>query len=135
MENIATIGELARAAAIPVSTIRFWERKGLLRPDGRTGANYRWYGPEALRRVRFIRSAQSVGFTLGDVRALLELRDGHAARCEEVRDLLERRLAEIERRVEELQGLHETLDLLVRTCRGTSPASPCPVLGDLDRAS
>lgn len=60
MSKPATIGRLARAAAVPVSTLRYWEHEGLLRPDGRTDANYRWYGPEALRRVRFIRVAQSV---------------------------------------------------------------------------
>lgn len=134
MERPATIGRLARAAAIPVSTLRFWEREGLLWPDGRTGANYRWYGPDALRRVRFIRVAQGVGFTLQDVRTLLELSDGGAARCSEVRELMEKRLEGIERRIDELKGFHETLDAFVRTCRGSAPAEPCPVLHDLDDA-
>jgi DNA-binding transcriptional MerR regulator len=134
MEGRATIGRLARTAAIPVSTLRFWEREGLLRPDGRTGANYRWYGPDALRRVRFIRVAQGVGFTLRDVRTLLELTDGRHARCCDVRELIERRLEEIEVRIDELKGLHDTLDSLVRTCRRSAPAEPCPVLHDLDVA-
>ena len=134
MEKLATIGRLARAAAIPVSTLRFWEREGLLRPGGRTGANYRWYGPDALKRVRFIRIAQGVGFTLRDVRTLLELSDGRTAQCCEVRELMEKRLEDIERRIGELQGLHETLGSLVLTCRCSEPAEPCPVLHDLDDA-
>jgi len=132
MSTPATIGRLAREAAIPVSTLRFWEREGLLCPDGRTAANYRWYGPEVLRRVRFIRVAQSVGFTLQDVRALLELRELPTTRCADVRELMEIRLGEIERRIGELRDFHKTLGSLVRTCRGSAPAEPCRVLDELE---
>jgi DNA-binding transcriptional MerR regulator len=132
MSKPATIGALARAAALPVSTLRFWEREGLLKPDGRTAANYRWYGPEALPRIRFIRVAQSVGFTLEDVRALLDLREGRTARCADVRRLMERRLGEIERRIGELRDLHTTLGSLVSTCRSSPPAEPCRALRQLD---
>lgn len=127
-----TIGRLSRTAAVPVSTLRFWEREGLLKPSGRTGANYRLYGPDALRRVRFIRVAQSVGFTLRDVRSLLELSEGRTARCASVRKVMEKRLLEVEHRIEELRRFHDTLDALVRTCRSASPGKRCPALDTLD---
>ena len=70
-----TIGELARTMQIAASTIRYYERIGLLVPDERSGGNYRLYSEASLRRLRFIRSAQSIGFTLDDVQSLLGTRE------------------------------------------------------------
>jgi MerR family mercuric resistance operon transcriptional regulator len=64
-----TIGQIASAAGVPASTLRFYERAGLVKPDFRTGANYRGYGEKALRRIKFIRSAQSIGLRLDDIKA------------------------------------------------------------------
>ncbi len=71
-----TIGALARAAEIAVTTVRYYERIGLLVPDDRSSGNYRLYSPASLRRLKFIRAAQSIGFTLDDVQALLGAQDG-----------------------------------------------------------
>lgn len=128
----SSIGGLARAAGVPVSTLRYWEREGLLQPDGRTVANYRWYGPDSLERARFIRTAQAVGFTLSDVRELLALQAGRATPCRKVRPLVEKRLAEVDRRIDELRSFHETLGSLVTLCRESAPGGPCPVVSELD---
>jgi DNA-binding transcriptional MerR regulator len=87
-----TIGQLAHAVGVPASTLRYYERAKLLRPDGRTGGNYRVYGASALERLRFIRAAQANGFTLDDILALLSFRDGATARCKEVQRLIKDRL-------------------------------------------
>ena len=74
-QDSMTIGELARAANVPTSTIRFYERRGLLDPDARTQSNYRTYSARAAERLKFIRSAQATGFSLEDVADLLKLTD------------------------------------------------------------
>ena len=68
-----TIGQLARAATVPTSTVRFYERRGLLKPDARTSSNYRMYSARAAERLKFIRAAQATGFSLKDVREMLAL--------------------------------------------------------------
>ena len=81
METIYTIGQLARAAGVPTSTVRYYERIGLVRPAGRTAGNYRVYGEEALECLRFIRAAQATGFALEDISALLNCRRDNTAVC------------------------------------------------------
>src|SRR2546428_13599355 len=97
-----TIGQLAQAAGVPTSTVRFYERARLLRPGSRTDANYRIYDPPALERLVFIRAAQAIGFTLEDITSLLNFRDGKTAPCKEVQEMIEARLAELDRRSKEL---------------------------------
>jgi DNA-binding transcriptional MerR regulator len=84
METAYTIGQIAHAAGVPPSTVRYYERIGLLSPEGRTAGNYRLYGPEALARLRFIRAAQGTGFTLEHITALLKLRDSTPSVCQDV---------------------------------------------------
>ena len=130
-----TIGELARAVEVPTSTVRYYERAGLVRPDGRTGGNYRVYGGSALERLRFIRAAQATGFTLDDVAALLALCDGKVAPCEEVQDLINRRLVELEKRVEELRHVRRVLQSSLKMCREAQPTGRCQVIERLKQAS
>jgi len=99
MRTPSTIGQLARATGIPTSTVRYYERIGLLRPHGRTAGNYRVYSEEAVERVRFIRAAQATGFTLEAITALLDLRDGTTAVCQAVQVLLEERLSDVVKRM------------------------------------
>src|SRR5262245_51935882 len=101
MDPDMTITRLARRAGVPVTTVRYYERARLLLPAARGASGYRLYGKEALERLAFIRSAQAAGFALGDVGDLLRLRESVGGkRCQlEVRALLERRLADTERRL------------------------------------
>ena len=89
-----TIGQLARTMQIAASTIRYYERIGLLLPDDRSGGNYRLYSEASLRRLRFIRSAQSIGFTLDDIQSLLGAQNGTEPSCREVQTLIEQRLTD-----------------------------------------
>src|SRR5689334_5180940 len=89
-----TIGQVAKAAGVPTSTIRFYERTGLFRADARSGSNYRQYSPRALERLRFIKSAQSIGFSLDDVRNLLSLTHSDEAPCDDIAQLTKHRLTE-----------------------------------------
>ena len=105
-----TIGELAAAAEIPSTTIRYYERAGLLKPQGRTSGNYRYYNRQSLDQLRFIRAAQAGGFTIEDVRALLELRECRSP-CEEVQELIEHRLEEVSSRMKNLRRVQVAQEL------------------------
>jgi MerR family mercuric resistance operon transcriptional regulator len=117
-----TIGQLARAVNVPTSTIRFYERTGLFKPDGRSDGNYRQYTEQALERLRFIRSAQATGFSLEDVRELLNLTDSDEAPCDDVVTLTKNRLDEVRHRLKELRHVERILARsLENCCKGTSP--------------
>jgi len=125
-----TIGEIAKAAEVPTSTVRFYERERLLQPSGRSASNYRLYAEEDLERLRFIRAAQATGFTLGDVKALLR-----PAPCDRVQDLIERRLHEVSRRMTELQHVKRVLERALHTCQEHAPSGRCKVVEDLSSSA
>lgn len=135
MESRYTIGRLAREAGVPVSTVRYYERSRLLRPDGRTDGNYRIYGPEALERLRFIRAAQAIGLTLEDITSLLDVRDGRTAPCREVQTLIEERLVELRKRLEQLRHVQAILHSSLRMCRRTERRGRCEVIEKLTVAA
>jgi MerR family mercuric resistance operon transcriptional regulator len=135
MEASYSIGGLAKAAEVPASTIRFYERRGLLEPERRTRSSYRVYGAESLRRLRFIRAAQGAGFTLEDIVHLLELRDGRADPCGEVRAVLENRLDRVTERFAELRRIQRVLQEAVAWCREPREAGRCEVLDELAERS
>ena len=130
-----TIGQLAKEANVPTSTVRYYERVGLLQPDGRSSGNYRVYGPAALKRLRFIRAAQATGFTLDDVTALLSFRDGTTAPCNEVQTLIEERLADTEQRLADLQHVQSVLTSSLKQCRRGARSGRCRVMDDLSLAA
>lgn len=131
MDAYSTIGEFAKSADIPVSTLRYYERLGLLVPDSRSDGNYRIYGPDAYERLDFIRSAKDAGFTLEDVAALIGIRDGTTAACDEVRALIENRLSDLDTRLRDLRRLKRTLSELRRACRESADHERCLVLDGL----
>jgi Hg(II)-responsive transcriptional regulator len=123
-----TIGRAAREAGLGVDTLRYYERRGLLPRPARTAGGYRLYGSEAVRRLRFIRRAQELGFTLREIARLLELADGRAGGCREVCSFAEGKARELAARIRDLTRMKKILDALVRKCPDTGPASACTIL-------
>lgn len=119
-----SIGRLARRVGVLSSAIRHYEAMGLLEPEGRTAANFRFYGLEAVDRLRFIRAAQAVGFALDDIRLILRLKDGLLAPSREVARVVERRLDEATSRMEDLRQVEETLRGILKVCRRPALAEP-----------
>ncbi|MDT8342642.1 MAG: MerR family DNA-binding protein [Longimicrobiales bacterium] len=128
------IGALAEAAGVGVETLRFYEREGLLPDPPRTGSGYRRYPPDAVRRVRFIRKGRALGFTLAEIRDLLELRVTAAEPCHEVAARARRRLAAVEARLRELNRVRDALEALSRACEANRETGECPILDALDDA-
>lgn len=131
MSRQFTISQLAKAAKVPTTTIRYYERAGLLQPEDRSEGNYRLYSDESLQRLRFIRAAQSVGFTLDDVKALLGSQEGQPPLCRDVRVLIEERLADIGKRLAELQQVQRVLTAALRKCRRSRQDGCCHVIESL----
>lgn len=132
--EILTIGQLAKQAGVGVETIRFYEREGLIaEPERRPSSRYRQYPPQAVRRVRFIRHAKELGFTLKEVQELLELRVDPDSTCADVRGRAKAKIEDIEGRIESLHRMKAALDRLARKCRGAGPTTECPILEELDR--
>lgn len=128
-----TIGRLAEQAGVGVETVRFYEREGLIAQPERPMSGYRRYPPEVVGRVRFIRHAKELGFTLKEIRDLLELRVDPRSTCEDVRQRARDKVADIEQRIAGLERMKAALVRLGRKCRGRGPTSECPILEELDR--
>ncbi len=111
-----SIGALAKVAGVATSTIRFYEREGLLKPDARSGANYRLYSQRSLERLEFIRSAQAVGLSLRDVEKMLDVPNGSTEPCREVVSLAEQRLADVRAQLAHLKTVEKTLAKAVKNC-------------------
>lgn len=127
-----TIGKLAAAAGLSVDTIRFYEKQRLIAPIERTESGYRLYDAGSLARLEFIGHAKAVGFTLGQIQQLLDLRDDPAGACAEVRAQGRQKLAEIDRRLAALTRMKATLTEWVGRCRAEEPSARCPILEELD---
>ncbi len=126
-----TIGQLASAVQIPISTVRYYERIRLLKAENRSQGNYRLYGESSLRQLRFIRAAQTSGFTLMDVRRLVGPTDGKSPSCGEVQALIEQRLAEIRERLKSLRQLQRALKASLKRCHEDNRAKCCHVIEPL----
>lgn len=127
-----TIGKVARFAGVGVETIRFYEREGLIEQPVRFGSGYRQYSAGAVSRIRFILKAKELGFTLKEIRELLELRIDPAASCGDVREQAQTKIADIDRKIRTLRRMKKALAKLTAACDGKAPVSECPILEALE---
>ncbi len=132
MENV-TIGKLAKGAGIGAGTLRYYERRGLLPPARRTAAGYRVYGAAAAQRLRFIRRAQALGFSLEEIAELLALSDNPRATAREVKHATQAKIADIDRRIEALARMKQGLATLEARCSGHGHTGECPILAALNQ--
>lgn len=132
MAKYMTIGRIARECDLPVSTLRYWERVGLLSPATRTDNNYRVYADDAAARIRLIRISQSVGFTIEDIRTLLRLMDRRVQQCSSVRAVIERRLEAVDQHIEELREHRRKLQSMHNLCEKPEVADRCRALDRLN---
>lgn len=127
-----TIGAVARTAGVPLDTVRYYERRGLLPAPPRTPAGYRQYPAEAVQRVRFVKRAQALGFTLDEIAELLELRVRPDVSCEAVEHQAIAAMERIDAKLAELDRMRRALARLAATCRTPHPPDECPILTALD---
>lgn len=132
MENGVTRGEAARRAGVGLETIRFYERKGLLGTTVKDISGYRRFSDNDLSRIRFIRRAKQLGFSLSEIRDLLDLRVGKGRTCEQVRAKTEEKMRDIAERIHSLKEMDSALRRLAALCTRGGPNGECPFLDALE---
>ncbi|MDP6437304.1 MAG: MerR family transcriptional regulator [Gammaproteobacteria bacterium] len=122
-----TIGRLSRQAGVGIDTVRFYERRGLLPSPARSASGYRLYGEDTIARIRFIRRAKGLGFTLDEIETLLRLQD-QGGKKSAVRKLTENKLAQINTKIDDLERMREVLKQLSSECNGRGNVDSCPII-------
>jgi MerR family transcriptional regulator, copper efflux regulator len=126
-----TVSRLAEAAGVGVETIRFYERRGLIQQPQKNGTGYRKYGPDDVARIRFIKSAQALGFTLNEIGELMQLEDDSRAQCGDVQERAQQKVALVDQKIAELTRMREELTRLSGCCPGDQPLSECRLMNCL----
>lgn len=133
MPKTLTIGRIAKQAGIHIETIRYYERRGLLPAPPRTHSGYRLYDVESVGRLRFIKRAQALGFTLVEIGDLLALRVDAETSCDVVRSRAERKVADVTEKIRSLQAIQGALAELIAACALGGPEGECPFLASLEQ--
>jgi MerR family mercuric resistance operon transcriptional regulator len=128
-----TVGAFAAAAGVSVETIRFYQRKGLLREPGRVYGTIRRYGAADVARVKFVKSAQRLGFSLDEIAGLLALEDG--THCDEARAVAMQKLDDVRGKIDDLRRIETVLAQLVDRCRRSRGNVTCPMIAALHSLS
>jgi MerR family mercuric resistance operon transcriptional regulator len=123
-----TIGKLAQAAEVTIETIRYYQRQKLIEEPSKPLQGYRQYPETTLKRLRFIKQAQKLGFTLKEIEELLFLDNAH---CIDVQRLAEQKLKQIESQLEGLEALRETLRTMVKSCKAGQQSGQCSIIETL----
>lgn len=126
-----TIGQLAQKSDTDPQTVRYYERQGLIAKPIRTTSNYRLYDLDTIDRLTFIKRAKEIGFSLRDIKKLLEMADGEVITCSEVKEFAETRLTKIHSQLSGLKAMEKTLSNLVKQCENSDKISECPILETL----
>ena len=127
-----TIGKLAQLGGVNLETVRYYEREGLLPKPPRTTAGYRIFPRDAARRLRFIKRAQELGFSLIEIRELLSLRTKSGTRHVEVRSRAHAKIVDIDQKIRTLQRMKSALRTLAERCEACASSAACPILDSLE---
>lgn len=124
------IGKLAEASSVSIETIRFYERKGLLADPKRRPSGYRIYDDSVVDRLQFIRRAKSLGFTLSEIKELVDSKVDCDDTSEQVRNRVARKIEDIDSKIRNLQAMKKSLTSILENCHGDIPAECCPLMRD-----
>ena len=123
-----TIGQVAAAALVNIQTIRYYERRGLFAAPRRTASGYRQYTEDAVSRLRFIKHAQELGFSLKEIQELLGLRVRNGSTCDAVARTTRQKIDVVQQRITDLRRMQRTLERLAAACAARRPTDDCPIL-------
>jgi len=128
-----TIGSVAKEAHVNIDTVRYYERQALIPRAERKESGYRIFTEDIIARIKFIKRAQELGFTLREIKELLNLRVSKNKTCHDVKQRAEEKIADIENKVNELRKMQNALTILADQCHGNGPTSTCPILDALEK--
>src|SRR5210317_36738 len=123
-----TIGRLAKQVGLGIETVRFYERQGLIEPPPRTDSNYRIYPEEEVTRLRFIKKAKSLGFTLNEIKELLFIRHDPNATKADIKNRTLNKIEDVKQKISDLTRIKMSLEHLASSCDGHGPLEECPIL-------
>lgn len=127
-----SIGQVAEAAGVGVETVRFYQRQGLIAEPPREGTRRRRYPGETISRIRLIRGAQNLGFSLKEIEELMALRIAPGTSKGEIKARAQQKVEEIEEKMRDLQRMRDSLLKLIGSCEGTGTVEDCPILNAFD---
>ena len=130
-----TIGGLAKETGTGIETIRYYERRKLIEPVERRESGYRIYDANSARKLRFIKNAQKLGFTLEEIGELLKLKVSNTSRCGTVKKKAEVKIGEIDEKIAVLKSMKKALTKLVSHCHEELPTDDCPILASIEDAN
>ncbi len=135
VEQSMSIGTLSKMSGVGIETIRYYERRGLLRPVARKSSGYRVFNNESYNILRFLKYAQELGFSLSEIKNLLRLRGAKGSSCEEVQVRASTHLRHVEEKIEKLVRIRDVLSRLILQCRSRKVTDNCPILDCLEERS
>jgi len=130
--KLKTIGWVAKKADVNAQTVLYYERRGLLPPPSRSLSGYRLFDDETVQRIRFIKRAQELGFSLKKITALLALQGEQDASCAEVNAMAASHFEDIEQKIHDLERMRKALIPLVSACPGKGSLKTCPIMDSLE---
>jgi len=131
--GLLTRGQLAKKTCVNPETIRYYEKLGLLPKAVRTDSGYRLFSEEDVKRIKFVKRAKELGFTLKEIKELLELRFDSSGSCSEVREFAEEKLKDIEQKIKDLENIKQVLKELINQCPGKGPVLECPIISSIEK--
>jgi len=133
-EDITTfkIGEVSSRAKVNKETVRYYEKRNLIPKPDRRRSGYRIFTQRHIDQIKFIKRAQELGFTLNEIKELLNLRMDEHTTCSEIRNEAQRKYQDVVEKIEDLQRIKNTLTDLIDSCSGNGPKGDCPILGALE---
>ncbi|MBI5199801.1 MAG: heavy metal-responsive transcriptional regulator [Nitrospirae bacterium] len=127
------LGKMAKLAGVNIQTIRYYERRGILKPVSRTESGYRLYEDKELKRLKFIRCAKGWGFTLKEIKELMDIRITSPSACNKAMKQVEEKMKTVEQKIESLQSARRVLKELITACKRRTPTEECPILKAIDK--
>ena len=127
-----TISKVAREAGVNLETVRFYENQGLLPKTGRTSSGYRIFSEESVTRLKFIKRSQQLGFSLKEIKDLLDLQVKAGVSCTDVRLKAQKKIQDVDEKIHHLQAIRKALEQITATCSGRGPLSGCSILHSLN---
>lgn len=131
-KRLLQIGEIAKMAGVNIQTLRYYERRNILRPSSKKESGFRLYSEDAVKTVKFIKHAQELGFKLEEIKELINLRAPTIGRCERVQKKADEKLADVQEKIKLLKNIEKTLKKLVSDCKKNKLSSNCPIIEGLE---
>ncbi len=130
--KLIQIGELSKISNVPIATIRYYEKRDLLKPTKIKDSGYRLYSSDAEKTVGFVKHAQELGFSLEEIKQLINLRAPSTGRCKRVRDRAKSKLDDVREKIKMLSQIEVTLEQLIKDCEKNKTSSKCPIIEGME---